>query len=95
MGDNSSLEQPPNLTTTPDKDPADLPKRLWEGHEGARCTMENNTGSINEEIIASTICGRYAIAVSNGSFKAEIGMLAFITEGKNAEGHLIPVNVAP
>ncbi len=41
------------------------------------------------------IRGKYAIAVSNGSFGFQTGTLAFILEGKNSSGHILGVNIVP
>ncbi len=45
--------------------------------------MENLSLSNNGETLAAAIRGRYAIAVSDGSFGVDTGTLAFLLEGKN------------
>ncbi len=55
--------------------------------------MEYHSLFDNGKTIAAAIRGKYAIAVSDGSFGAATGTLAFILEGENLTGQVVGVNV--
>ncbi len=49
----------------------------------------------NGESIAEAIWNGTAIAITDGSFQAQMGTSAFILEGENLRNHLVSVNQAP
>jgi hypothetical protein len=52
--------------------------------------------SENGILIANAIQARMAIAMNNGSQKAQMGTSAFVIEGENSdEGRIVGVNIAP
>ncbi len=48
----------------------------------------------NGKTTVEAIQGRYAIAVTNRSFKKEMGMVAYI-EGRDKRGQIVAVNIVP